>query len=696
MKSLRLFALGALLWSALVALNPAFAQGTAFTYQGRLTVSNNPANGNYDFTFKLFDADVAGTQTGSTITSTAVGVTNGLFVVLLDFGAVYNTTTYWLELAVRTNGGASYTTVTPRQELTPTPYAVTAENVTGSVSASQIVSPLVGSSPTPLFQVDQGGTGAALVGAYTSPSGTSAGVQGMTASTSGSATAIYGVVSSTSPGGFSAGVYGQNNGTGGDGIGVYGSQAGSGWGVYGYTPSGLGVLGYSSSSRGVYGESDSGTGLYGSHDAGTGTAAGAEGDTASTDSSAMGVYGVVESGSPGSYSAGVRGQNNGTNGLGIGVYGSQAGSGWGVYGTAVSGTGVYADGGTGYGVQSYGDTGIYSLGYTGDGIDSYSFDAIGVYGIHDSDNGTPAGVEGDTYSTNDNSYGVYGIAQSQSSGFTVAVRGQNNSTNYSGAGVYGSHAGGGIGVYGTAVSGIGVYAYGGAGTGLDAFGDEGIYTVGYTYDGIDSYSDGDNGIGVYGIHDSGNGTAAGLEGDTYSTNSSAYAVYGVVESASPGVDSTAVRGQNNGAGGLGIGVWGSQNGSGWGVYGYAPSGIGVYGNSSSGTGVYASSASGSALTVGSGAIHVSGAGVGTGTAAFIQVATTANSFGSPAYITTISNPLCDGDPNAILIATHNYNPTSAYETHPFSVWYDGTHWTIYHDDITDIVGEAFNVLVIKN
>ena len=35
---------------------PAFAQGTAFTYQGRLTEAAGPANGTYDFTFQLFDS----------------------------------------------------------------------------------------------------------------------------------------------------------------------------------------------------------------------------------------------------------------------------------------------------------------------------------------------------------------------------------------------------------------------------------------------------------------------------------------------------------------------------------------------------------------------------------------------------------------------------------------------------------------
>ena len=86
----------------------------------------------------------------------------------------------------------------------------------------------------------------------------------------------------------------------------------------------------------------------------------------------------------------------------------------------------------------------------------------------------------------------------------------------------------------------------------------------------------------------------------------------------------------------------------------------------------------------------------TPTTAFIQVATAAN---TSSYITTINNPVCDGDPNAILIATHNYNPpgvTGNYETHPFSVFYNGSHWEIYNDNGAAILGMSFNVLVIKS
>jgi hypothetical protein len=104
------------------------------------------------------------------------------------------------------------------------------------------------------------------------------------------------------------------------------------------------------------------------------------------------------------------------------------------------------------------------------------------------------------------------------------------------------------------------------------------------------------------------------------------------------------------------------------------------------------------LTVRGGAIQVAGAGVGTSTPAFVQVCTLANQ--TAAHRTTISNPLCDGNPNAILLVTHNYNPggTGAnYQTHPFSVFYNASNskWEIYNDDFAAMaVGTSFNVLIM--
>lgn len=163
--------------------------------------------------------------------------------------------------------------------------------------------------------------------------------------------------------------------------GVWGQTASSsGWGVFGFasavsgstngtrgqslSTSGTGVLGLanagSGNNIGVSGESTSpdGTGVLGLHSASSGTGPGVFGKTNSTSASAVGVLGRVNSASPGSFSAAVRGENLGTSASGIGVWGSQVGSGWGVYGTTSGGIGMYgratAASGTNYAV--YGQT----------------------------------------------------------------------------------------------------------------------------------------------------------------------------------------------------------------------------------------------------------------------------------------------------------------------------------------------------
>jgi hypothetical protein len=114
-------------------LRQAAGQGTAFTYQGQLQSEGAPANGSFDLTFSLFDVSMNGTAVAGPITNSAVAVNNGLFTLPLDFGAgVFNGTTYWLQIGVRTNGGGSFSILSPRQELTPTPYAIYAEGASAS------------------------------------------------------------------------------------------------------------------------------------------------------------------------------------------------------------------------------------------------------------------------------------------------------------------------------------------------------------------------------------------------------------------------------------------------------------------------------------------------------------------------------------------------------------------------------------
>ena len=100
--------------------------GTTFTYQGRLTDNGSPADGTYDFRFILYDAEIGGSQVGSTVTQEDVTVTDGLFTVTLDFGSgAFQGDARWLEVAVRPgSSNDSYTTLTPRQALTATPYAL--------------------------------------------------------------------------------------------------------------------------------------------------------------------------------------------------------------------------------------------------------------------------------------------------------------------------------------------------------------------------------------------------------------------------------------------------------------------------------------------------------------------------------------------------------------------------------------------
>jgi hypothetical protein len=122
-------------------LSTANAQGTAFTYQGQLQNNGVPASGSYDLMFSLYNSSNGIGQVGGALTNLDVGVTNGLFTVKLDFGTVFSGNGTWLAINVRTNGGSAFTALSPRQALTPAPYAIfadTASNVSGTVSAAQI------------------------------------------------------------------------------------------------------------------------------------------------------------------------------------------------------------------------------------------------------------------------------------------------------------------------------------------------------------------------------------------------------------------------------------------------------------------------------------------------------------------------------------------------------------------------------
>jgi hypothetical protein len=116
----------------LSTLNPqlsTFAQGTAFTYQGSLHVNGGAASGSYDFRFRVASDALGNNYVGSPVLTAAVPANNSLFMVTLDFGAgIFTGGNLWLQVEVKTNGAAGYTTLTPLQSITPTPYAITAIN----------------------------------------------------------------------------------------------------------------------------------------------------------------------------------------------------------------------------------------------------------------------------------------------------------------------------------------------------------------------------------------------------------------------------------------------------------------------------------------------------------------------------------------------------------------------------------------
>ena len=115
------------------------AQGTAFTYQGQLQNNGSLASGTYNLQFMLFTNSSAGTPVAGPVTTNGVVIANGLFTVTMDFGSsVFTGATNWLQIGVETNGASPFMALSPRQQLTPTPYAIYAENATMLASGAGI------------------------------------------------------------------------------------------------------------------------------------------------------------------------------------------------------------------------------------------------------------------------------------------------------------------------------------------------------------------------------------------------------------------------------------------------------------------------------------------------------------------------------------------------------------------------------
>jgi hypothetical protein len=182
--------------------------GTGFTYQGFLYDYGSVADGLYDFDFKLYDANVGGSQRGSTIEVNDCNVWDGHFRVKLDFGSsVFDGNAVWLETTVAQADGCDPCTLEPRLELTPTPYALQTRG---------------------MFVDEAGRVG---IGTKVPTSGSKLDVRGTVRVVTGSSD-NYGVYALTD-----------------DDDAVYGYAAGSGNGIYGSSIDGVGVYGITSTGR---------------------------------------------------------------------------------------------------------------------------------------------------------------------------------------------------------------------------------------------------------------------------------------------------------------------------------------------------------------------------------------------------------------------------------------------------------------
>lgn len=118
---------------------PQIILATSFTYQGYLTDGGEPANGQYDFYFEVFDDESTGTSQGVNELPD-VQVENGIFTVVLDYGwTMFDGDIYWLEISVRPwDETGAYTLLIGRQPITPAPFALYATSANYASSAGNV------------------------------------------------------------------------------------------------------------------------------------------------------------------------------------------------------------------------------------------------------------------------------------------------------------------------------------------------------------------------------------------------------------------------------------------------------------------------------------------------------------------------------------------------------------------------------
>jgi len=608
----------------LIGINPAHAQGTAFTYQGQLNSNGTNVTGLYDIKFTLYPTNATGTAVTPPVTNTATAVTNGLFTVIVDFGNVDYGTNLWLELDVRTNSAANFSApLAPRQQLTPVPSAISAESLSGNVSGAQIFGQLPSS---------------ALGGTYDGPVtldntgnifyGNGSGLTGL------NATNLTGTVPD---GSLPANVALLNAGNTYTGLNVYNNL--------------IKVVG-PVSNNGYFGfleEDSSDTGdfwiLTKWDNVGNKRFSVYDGD---------GVTPIVLQESGGNVGIGTNSPNTRLQVVGTVSATAFSGSGSGLTGlTATNLTGTVPAAALGEAWLVNGNAGANPtngsfLGTTDNLPLELHVNGQRAFRVEPTTD-APNVIGG--YSGNAVSSGVYG----------AVIAGGGRSGNPQTAG----------GNYSAILGGIGNVASGTYSTAI------GVTSMATNYGAVamgDTAISGGTDSTAMGSHTIASGAASVAMGYYANATNDGSFVYADITSSSGFGSTAANQFLIRAAGGVGINT-----------------------NNPGGTTLMVNGSAQVTGPMAAGYLRSPGAGILTGSFAFTQRAVGTN---TSANVTTIYNPITDGDSSAILIITHNWtadtNSVSKYNTTPVGVYYTGAHWAIFNEDSSTMaLGRAFNVMVIK-